>query len=233
MRRPEIPSSRDRSQIAKIVLVLLSGWLGLAACSSSQSGPKAACPLAVNDSPVRGADDAWVTIIEFEDFQCPACGAAQPTLREIDVQRPGVVRWVFKHLPWSYHEHALSAAIAAECAHEQQLFWPMHDLLYKHQDALNGADLARCAAQVGLDLAVWNGCLTSNPPRQRIEADIQQAEDGGVDATPTFFINGTPLVGAQPLEDFLTSIDQARSTAESSGVAAADYYSTLETHGCR
>jgi protein-disulfide isomerase len=216
--------------------VLLASLLSLvlAGCTSSQSErvPGDACGIAASGSPVRGPDDAWVTIVQFEDFQCPACAAAQPTVHEIDAKHPGTVRWVFKYLPWSFHARALPAAIAAECAHEQQLFWPMHDILYEHQSAMSDTDLADYAAQVGLDIAAWTECLSSDPPIRRIAADIQQADDSKVDATPTFFVNGTPLVGAGPLEEFEALINTATHDAESSGLGAEEYRDALERHGC-
>ena len=108
----------------------------------------------------------------------------------------------------------------------------MHDRIYAHQDALDDATLAAHAAEIGLDLTTWASCLGTDPPRQRIAADVRSADEAHVEATPTFFINGWPLVGALPIEDFLPAIDNAQSYAEASGVAAADYYPVIEENGC-
>jgi protein-disulfide isomerase len=174
-----------------------------------------------------------VTAVEFGDFQCPYCGEVTPTLREVDVERPGAVRWVFKHLPLPMHARAMPAAIAAECAHEQGYFWEMYDVLYAHQNALGDADLAGYATSIGLDMASYQTCLASDPPRARMAADLDAANRAKVSATPTFFFNGSPLVGALPLADFLAAVDHARQSAESSGLAPADYYASLGQQGCR
>jgi protein-disulfide isomerase len=191
------------------------------------------CAVPVAESSTRGPADAWVTAVEFADFQCPYCGEVVPTQREVDAERPGEVRWVFKHLPSPYHSRAMPAAIAAECAHEQGFFWEMHDALYAHQAALGDADLAAYAASIGLDAATYETCLASDPPRARIAADVEAANRAKVSATPTFFFNGLPLVGALPLADFLSAVDHARQNAQSSGLAPADYYASLEQQACR
>jgi protein-disulfide isomerase len=217
-------------------LLLLLAWLptstALTGCSD-EAPAQGFCAVPVADSPVRGPDDAPVTAVELADFQCPYCGRVVPTLEQVDAERPAQVRWVFKHLPAPYHPRAMPAAIAAECAHEQGYFWEMYRALYAHQDALSDADLAAYAADIGLDLASYQACLGSDPPRARIDADLAEADRAKVNATPTFFFNGQPLVGALPLEDFLVVVDRARQTAESSGLAPTDYYAGLEAQGCR
>jgi protein-disulfide isomerase len=218
-------------------LWLFPASLLLAPCfgGCSQKDPPAAsfCAVSVGDSPTRGPADAPVTAVEFGDFQCPYCGSVVPTLKEVDAARPGAVRWVFKHLPLPFHSRAMPAAIAAECAHEQGFFWEMYDTLYSHQGALGDADLAAYAAAIGLDVPTWQTCLGSDPPRGRIAADGQAADQARVGATPTFFFDGEPLVGAAPLEDFLAVVDKTRAEAQASGLGGADYYASLERKGCR
>jgi protein-disulfide isomerase len=205
----------------------------LAACSRVEPPKLPDCVVPLGNSPTRGPTDAWVTAVEFGDFECRYCGLAEPTVREVDSERPGIVRWVWKHLPLSsIHTRALPTAIAAECAHEQNHFWEMHDLLYAHQDAQSDADLTNYAQQIGLDMGTWQACLSTDPPRQRILADESLARTARVDGTPTFFLNGFALVGSQPLSDFLTLIDAAEQQAVISGVDAGNYYSTREGQGC-
>jgi len=154
-------------------------------------------------------------------------------VKEVDVERPGMVRWVWKNLPiTSIHLRALPDAIAAECANEQNHFWEMHDLLYQYQGAQSDTDLANYAQQIGLDMIAWQSCLNSDPPRQRILADENMAARARVDATPTFFINGVAVVGAAPLDELLGAVDAANNAASSSGIDAGDYYSTREGKGC-
>jgi protein-disulfide isomerase len=215
-----------------LLLVLSSLLLALTGCGD-QAPAQGFCAVPVGDSPTRGPADAWVTAVEFADFECPYCGNVVPTLREVDAERPAVVRWVFKNVPLAFHTRALPAAIAAECAHEQGYFWEMYDAVYAHQDALSDADLSAYAAGIGLDMASYQACLGSDPPRARIAADLDLAKGAKVSATPTFFFNGLPLVGALPLADFLTAVDRARQDAQSSGQAPADYYAALAAQGCR
>ena len=208
------------------------GSLCLACSSSTSSVELPACVVPLGASPTRGPADAWVTIVEFGDFQCPYCGAAEPTIRQVDAARPGL-RWVWKNLPLSFHDRALPTAIAAMCADAQGHFWEMHDLLYANQDAQSDTDLASYAAQIGLDVPQWQACLTTAGPVNQINADLATADNARVDGTPTFFVNGLSLVGSQPLDAFLTVIDQAQSSAQMSGTTQSEYYAAREGQGCR
>ena len=210
------------------VLALTSA---LVACGTTNELPPDCAPV-IAESPTRGPEEAWVTVVEFADFQCPYCGRVVPTLREVDAERPDEVRWVFKHLPLSMHPRALPASIAAECAHEQDRFWPMYDTLYSHQNALSDSALESHAKAAGVDLEAWRTCLDSDRPKEVIANDRKQAVDAEVQATPTFFVNGKPLVGALPLADFVDAVDEARKKAKRSGLEPAEYYDELVSQGC-
>jgi protein-disulfide isomerase len=185
----------------------------------------------IGDSPTRGPADAWVTIVEFGDYQCPYCGAVESTIHQLDAERPGL-RWVWKDFPLSQHARALPAAIAAQCAYAQGQFWPMHDLLYQNQSALSDTDLAGYAQQLGLDMTQWQNCVTEQQPAEHISADLQQADRARVDGTPTFFVNGIALVGNLPLRDFLSTVDEAQSSALATGDSQGSYYASRENQGC-
>jgi protein-disulfide isomerase len=203
------------------------------ACSGKEAPSPARCVVPVDNSPTRGRADAWVVAVEFGDFQCPFCGEVEPTIKEVDLERPGIIRWVWKNFPLtSIHPRALPAAIAAECAYDQNHFWEMHDLIYANQTSLSDADLASYAQQIGLDMTTWQACLTTDPPMQRIVADENLAARARVDGTPTFFFNGVALVGAQPLDSFLSIVDAAQQSAMTSGADAGSYYSSTEGQGC-
>ena len=211
--------------------VLLTAVLVAIGCS--QSGYPIFCAVSVDDSPTKGLDSAWATVVVFSDFQCPYCGNAASTLAELEGEYDeSDLRIVFKHLPLSFHEHAMDAAIAAECAHEQGLFWEMHDLLFANQDELDADSLAGYAATAGLDVDLWETCRTSQAPRDRIAADRELATAARVPATPTFFINGEPLVGSQPLDDLVDAVDDALEKARDSESAAETYYETLTQLEC-
>lgn len=155
-----------------------------------------------DDDPYIGNPDAKVVLIEFADFQCPFCGRffseTLPQLKEQYV-RTGKVKLVYRDFPLkSIHPYAAKAAQAGECAHEQGKFWPYHDYLYGHQDALDIAGLKNGAATLGLDQAAFNQCLDSGKYDAEVNKDYNDGVAAGVSGTPTTFINGRPLVGAQP-----------------------------------
>jgi len=152
---------------------------------------------------VRGPANAPITIVEFGDFQCPYCQQEEATLRSVMTKYEGKVRLVFRHLPLTkIHPNAMAAAQAAVCADRQGKFWDMHDALYADQNAL-GADAIRdTAGKLGLDLKIFSACLSDDSTARAIDSDVSQADELGVAATPSFFINGRPLRGSVPADKF-------------------------------
>jgi Na+/H+ antiporter NhaA len=145
---------------------------------------------------VRGPLDAPVTIVEYGDFECPYCGQAEPAVREL-LDDFGDVAYVWRHLPLSdVHAQAELAAEAAEAAAAQDRFWPMHDLLLEHQDALRPRDLVGYAERLGLDLDRFRDDLRRHTGAARVAEDVDSADLSGVSGTPTFFINGRRHYGA-------------------------------------
>jgi protein-disulfide isomerase len=205
-----------------------------AGCATAESPtPPSFCAIPLDDSPRRGPEDAPVTLVEFADFECPFCRRVAPTLAELDAARPGTVRHVFKHLPSAAHPHALDAAIAAECAHAQGLFWEMHDALFAPGADLGDAGLQLAADAAGLDAEAFAACRTGEAPRAAIAADLAAADAAGVFATPTFFANGRGFVGAGTLDELVGLVDRAEADAAQSELPPAEYYSELETRPCR
>ena len=144
----------------------------------------------------RGPIDAPVTVVEYGDFECPYCGRAEPVVREL-LQEFGDVRYVWRHLPLSdVHANAQFAAEAAEAAARQDAFWEMHDLLFKHQDALRPRDLISYAQELGLDSERFTDDLREHTGSARVAEDVDSADLSGVSGTPTFFINGRRHYGA-------------------------------------
>ena len=203
--------------------------LTLAACGSDASDGSTVLKVPVGNSPVDGPADAWVTIVTFSDFQCPYCGAVQPTLATVLPEFGGDVRLVFKHFPLSMHGRARPAAVAATCAHAQGRFWEFHDLVFGEQAALFGgsdfeAALASVASRAGLDVTAWQACRSDQAPDAIVSADMDLGARLGIQGTPTFVVNGAAIVGAMPASTFRTAIEAARKRARASGVPAADYY---------
>lgn len=124
----------------------------------------------------------------------------------------GQVLYIFVNLPLSFHPQAQTAAEAAECANQQQDFWPMHDMLFNDQEAWSGNADAQSifqgyAAELGLDEAAFQTCMSEHQALSRVQSDLGLAQAVGAQATPTFFINGQKLEGAYPYEQFQQIID--------------------------
>jgi protein-disulfide isomerase len=140
---------------------------------------------------VLGAAHAAVTVVEYGDFECPNCRQAQPAVKLLLERFAGHVRVAFRHFPLEdVHPHALSAALAAECAGGQGKFWAMHDLLFENQAHLKRKDLLAYAARLGLDNARFTAELDDQIYLQRLREQLQGGLDSGVRGTPTFFVNG-------------------------------------------
>jgi len=179
----------------------------------------------IDDSPAEGPAGAWVTIVEFTDFQCPFCARAQETLRLLREKYGKSVRFVRKHNPLPFHPHARSAALAAECANEQGRFWPYSRILFERQSQLGPEAYAAWAREVpGMDVDRFEACTARSEPSPRIARDQALAAKVGANGTPTFFINGRRLVGAQPLEPFAALVDEELAKAKASGIPAKEYY---------
>ncbi len=157
-------------------------------------------------APVRGSASAPVTIIEYGDFQCPSCGAfARNTESEL-IRRyidSGKVKLVWKNFAWIGSESKL-AAQAAACAQEQGKFWEYHDHLYANQRGentgyLSAATLKTFASALALDRAAFDPCLDSGRYKATVDRDGSEVRSLGLTGTPTFVINGTRVVGAQPI----------------------------------
>lgn len=172
----------------------------------------------VDDDMGLGNPDAPVQILEFSDFQCPYCrkfyNDTFAQLKENYIDK-GLVYFVYRDFPLEIHPDAQSAAEAAECAADQNKGWEMHDLIFEGQDALGSGtvdipvgSLKSYADQLDLETTTFNECLDSGQYADEVAADIQDALQYGVSATPTFFINGHILVGAQPYSTFSTMIDK-------------------------
>jgi protein-disulfide isomerase len=171
--------------------------------------------------PIRGNPDAPVTIVEFSDFQCPFCSRARPTVNRVRETYGDRVRVIFRNFPLQMHAEAQKAGEAASCAGEQGKFWEMHDLLFANQSKLQVASLKEHAAALKLNAEAFNQCLDSGKHATDVQKDLEQGADYGVTGTPAFFINGRPLVGAQPFETFTQVIDDELERLAPTGKGAA------------
>lgn len=163
----------------------------------------------IGDAPAKGPEDALVTIVEWSDFQCPFCNRVSPTLAKIEEEYGDRVRIVFKHMPLSIHPQAPQAHAASEAAHRQGKFWEMHDRIFANQRDLSVATLESHARAIGLDMDQYAKDIADASVKARIDDDMEQAASLNVTGTPSFFINGRFLSGAQPFENFKRAIDAA------------------------
>ncbi len=184
---------------------------GKAAPAMPQAAPAAPAVAANIDlvgAPVKGPKNAPVTIVAFSDFQCPFCSRVVPTLKELEKQYEGKVKVAWKNQPLPFHNNARPAANAAMAANEQGKFWEMHDKLFANQGSLDRQSLERYGQEIGLDMGKFKAALDSNKFDAQITKDSNEGTALGANGTPTFFINGRQLVGAQPIEQFKTIIDE-------------------------
>ncbi|HEX3905569.1 MAG TPA: thioredoxin domain-containing protein [Polyangia bacterium] len=162
----------------------------------------------VGDAPVKGPASAPVTLVAWSDFQCPFCSRAVPTVRQLETDYKGKLRIAFKQFPLPFHDKAHLAAEAALAANEQGKFWQMHDKMFANQQALDRPSLEKYAQEIGLDMTKFKAALDSGKFKDKVDAEDKEGAAFGVTGTPTFFVNGTRLVGAQPLEAFKAVIDK-------------------------
>jgi protein-disulfide isomerase len=171
--------------------------------------------VAVNGAPFKGSERAPVTIVKFEDFQCPYCKTVQTTYQVLLKRYDGIVRLVHKDLPLdSIHPQARQAAEAARCAGEQGKFWEYHDTLYANSPKAAVEDLKAYAKQVGINTASFEQCFTSGKYKGLVQRDLSEGAQLGLTGTPTFFINGREMSGAQPVEAFTAVIDEELNQAK-------------------
>ncbi len=163
----------------------------------------------VGNAPFKGGAKAPVEIVEFSDFQCPFCGRVNPTIKQIQDKYGDKVKIAFKHQPLPFHKDAPLAAEASLAAHEQGKFWEYHDVLFKNQRALKRPDLEKYAQELGLNMANFKKALDDGKYKKQVADDQALARKVGANGTPTLFVNGKKVVGAQPFSAFEPLIEAA------------------------
>jgi protein-disulfide isomerase len=197
-----------------VLLTVTLFVLGVAAQAAAQGGV-----IGVDDDPVLGDANAPVTIIEFGDYQCPSCRMfwkdVEPRLKKEYIDT-GKAKLVFRDFPIvEIHPEAMIASIAVECAGSQRQYWQYHDKIFREQYnrgdgviRLKDTDLKKWATDIGLDAALFATCLDSRRYRDEVAHDKADGDAVGIQGTPTFFINGRVIGGAQPYPVFKRVIDE-------------------------
>src|SRR4051812_17880689 len=169
---------------------------------------KLAVPVTKRDH-IQGAPGAALTLVEYGDFECPACGEAYPLVKALQENLGSRLRFVYRHFPLTEkHPHAEHAAEAAEAAGERGLFWDMHDALFENQDALEDEDLIEYARDLNLDTATVLAEIEAETYLERVREDYQGGVRSGVNGTPTFFINDVRYDGETDLESMLAAFEE-------------------------
>lgn len=203
--------------IGGIVVLGLCVW-GLIALVNTPTTPNTTnltAPAVSNTDIAQGPKNAKVTLIEYADFQCPACGAYFPVVQQLRQQYGNKVLFVYRYFPLtSIHQNAMLAAQAAEAARQQGKFWEMHDMLYQHQN--DWATLVDpkpvfqgYASALGLDKDKFNADMVSSDTINFINKEEDAGTQAGVNATPTFFLNGKEIQNPASADDFKKLINQA------------------------
>lgn len=155
---------------------------------------------------IQGDPKAPYTLVEYGDFQCPSCAQALPLIAEVKKQLGDKLAFAFRNYPLEMHENAEAAAETAEFAAAHGKFWEMHDLLYKHQTALQEPHLLTYARQLHLDPDALKTALVDGTYAKRVHDDIKNGDRNNVQATPTFFVNGQPYDGSYDAESLVAAL---------------------------
>ncbi len=172
--------------------------------------------VSVGNYPPKGNQNAKVTIVAFEDFRCPFCERlftnVEPQLQK-DYIDTGKVKFYYRNYQF-LGPASVVAGNAGECANDQGKFWELHDYLYKNQPPESDTSmyttdkLTQIAGQLGMDATQFRQCMDSHKFDKNVSQDLADGQKAGVQGTPTLFINGIPVVGAQPYSAFKTVIDK-------------------------
>jgi protein-disulfide isomerase len=212
--------------IVGIITVLLFG--GAIFYSNSQN-EKSNEGIVVTEQ-VKGNPEATVTLVEYSDFQCPACAAFQPVLKELMAAYGDKLRFEYQHYPLPIHNFSQQAAVAAEAAGQQGKFFEMHDKLFENQKEWSGsatpqAFFIKYAQDLGLDVELFKTHLKSSVLRDAVRDDLNKAKELSLTGTPTFFLNGQKME-IETFEDFISqvafAVDPTAAAQNASGTPAVE-----------
>ncbi|MFH1663299.1 MAG: thioredoxin domain-containing protein [archaeon] len=198
LKEKKIESKKEDNNFGKIIIgILVIAVLGVLVFGGPITGfyllghPDADTGITDNGRPFKGNPEAKVVVIEYSDFQCPACGAAYSYSKNVINEFGDQIKFEFRHFPLtSIHPFAFKAAVAAEAANDQGKFWEYHDKLFENQDHLLREDLIKYAEELGLDTEKFTETLDGNTKDSLINSQVLQGTKDGVGGTPTFFVNG-------------------------------------------
>jgi Na+/H+ antiporter NhaA len=214
----DTPALREEAKVGVLgaaIIATIGGWLifRLSAMLGEPTGLPTVLdpPVDPERDHIRGRVDAPLTLLEFEDFECPFCARATGLINDLRQRFGDELRYVMRHLPLTdVHMHTEIAAEAAEAAGAQGKFWEFHDLLFEHQDQLEFEDLLGYAAELELDVERFARELEEGVHSARVREDVASAEASGANGTPTFFVNGRRHVGPYDAETLARELEESR-----------------------
>ncbi len=167
----------------------------------------------IQNKPFRGNPNGKIVVVEFSDFECPYCLKFQKTAQQIREKYKDHIKWVFKHFPLEFHEHAMDAHIAANCIYKlkPEKFWDYYDALFSEnrtKEDFKKENLEKKALAFGINKQDFNKCTIDPTTQNEIQADIQEGSKLGVNGTPAFFVNGRKITGAVPMSEFESVIQE-------------------------
>jgi protein-disulfide isomerase len=199
--------AENQALIDQVVAAVSESAVGSTVGRQTAPDPNLRYEVSADNDPFLGPEDAPITIVEFADFKCSYCARFHnETVQTIFEDYEGQVRLVFRDYP-ILGATSLEAAYASECANSQGAFWPFHDLLYENQQVLDRDAFIAFAEGLELDVDAFTICLDDETYRDEVFADYTDGQNLGVTGTPTFYINGRPIVGAQPYTVFASAIN--------------------------
>lgn len=226
------------AQVAGAVIILFAAIVGWQAFNKNDaSSLRIVTPepstIGENEN-VKGNENSDVVLVEYSDFQCPACANYYPIVKQLMSEYSEKIALVYRHFPlYSIHPNAEEAAWAAEAASKQGKFWEMHDMLFEKQSQWSSERNVKqifgdYAESLGLNREQWEADYESNEVRDKVSADVVSGNKANVNSTPSFFINGTKMTQPKNLDDFRRIIEMELSIAENK--AAENTVSTTESN---
>jgi protein-disulfide isomerase len=203
--RPQIVERIRQVRIAKLKAAYVESLKAKANVAILLPAPRAKVELA--GTPIRGAATAPVVLVEYADYECPYCQMVQPALDKVLNEYKGKVAFAFKDVPLPMHANAIKAAEATRCAEAQGKFWEYHDLLFSTK-MVELAKLKEHARSLNLDGAAFDKCLDTGAKSEAIKTALSEAQDLGLNSTPSFFVNGRFTQGNLSYEQLRQIIEE-------------------------
>ena len=202
-----------------VILIIVIGIAGIVMLAKNkkndniENGTSLLPPITENDH-IKGNNESAITLVEYSDFQCPACGDYYPLLKQLNEEFGDNILFAYRHFPLQQHQNAKPAAIASEAAAKQGKFWEMHDMIFENQDKWSEEKNAEeifmgYAQKLGLDEAQFKNDLASQETKEKVDDDYKGGIKARVNATPSFFLNSKIINTPRNYNEFKQLIQQA------------------------